>query len=172
MSLRHTAFLLLLLCAHVAAASSLYDLPVAFTDDHGRTVRLADWRGRDTLITMEYANCRFVCSITLQRLKDVQAAADRSGRRIDFLIISLDPKNDTPAEWTRYRTTRDLDRPNWHFLTASVADTPGVARQLGINYWMYLEHIMHDFRLLRVDAAGAVVKTMETYDANADDFVR
>lgn len=155
-----------------ADAFSVYRLSVPFTDDRGRRVTLQEWSGRPAIVTMEYANCRFVCSITLQRLKDVQAAADRADRHYDFIVLSLDPRNDTPEAWTRYRKTRELDRDNWRFLTAAAADTPGLARKLGVRYWLYDGHIMHDFRLLRLSASGEVVKVMDSYDADPDAFVR
>jgi protein SCO1/2 len=155
-----------------ASASSVYRIEFPFIDDRGRQTVLQQWKGRPAIVTMEYANCRFICSITLQRLKDVQAAADRARRQFDFIILSIDPKNDTPEAWTRYRKTRELDRANWYFLTASVQDTPELARQLGVRYWLYDEHIMHDFRLLRLDEAGEIVKVMDTYDADLDAFVR
>lgn len=158
--------------AFAAETFSVYRLTTPFTDDRGRRVTLQEWSGRPAIVTMEYANCRFVCSIALQRLKDVQAAADRADRRYDFIVLSLDPANDTPEAWTRYRQTRELHRDNWRFLTAAVADTPGLARKLGVRYWLYDGHIMHDFRLLRLNERGEVVKVMDSYDADPDAFVR
>jgi cytochrome oxidase Cu insertion factor (SCO1/SenC/PrrC family) len=166
---------IVLACALAAApalAASIYALPQVLTDDRGSVVRLADWKGRPAIVTMEYANCRFLCSITLQRLKEVQAAADRQKREFAFLILSLDPKNDTPAEWTRYRKARDLNRDNWHFLTAHPLETPQLARVLDLRYWLYDGHIMHDFRLLRLNEAGEIVKVMDRFDADPDEFVR
>lgn len=162
----------LLVGAAAALAANLYALPQALTDDRSRSVRLGDWKGKPAIVTMEYANCRFLCSITLQRLKDVQAAADRQKKDFAFLVVSLDPTNDTPAEWTRYRKARDLDRDNWRFLTAHPVETPLLAREFGVKYWLYERHIMHDFRLLRVDEHGEVVKVMDRFDADADEFVR
>lgn len=156
----------------VAAGLGTHVLKIPLTDDRGRSTSLAAWRGRQAIVTMEYANCRFICSITLQRMKAVQAAADAAGRPFDFIIVSIDPKNDTPAAWTRYRKSRELMRDNWSFVTASAEETPALAHALGIKYWLYDTHIMHDFRLLRVDAAGAIVKVMDSFDASADDFVR
>lgn len=155
-----------------AEGFSVYRIKTPFTDDSGRRVLLQEWSGRPAIVTMEYANCRFICSITLQRLKDVQAAADRANKQFDFIVLSLDPKNDTPEAWTRYRKLRDLDRPNWRFLTAAEKDTPGLARQLGVHYWLYDEHIMHDFRLLRLNEAGEIVKVIDAYDADPNEFVR
>lgn len=163
---------LMLIGAPRAEAFNVYDLKYPLIDDRGRQAMLRDWKGRPAIVTMEYSNCRFICSITLQRLKDVQAAADRARRHFDFIILSIDPKNDTPEAWTRYRKTRELDRENWRFLTASASDTQELARQLGIRSWIYDGHIMHDFRLLRLDETGAVTRVMDTYDADLDAFVR
>lgn len=154
-----------------AAEPSLYASAIRLIDDRGRSTTLAAWRGKPAIVTMEYSDCRFICSITLQRMKDVQAAADAVGRRFEFIILSLDPRNDTPEAWTRYRRSRELDRDNWSFLTASAADTPALARALGVTYWVYDGHIMHDLRLLYLDAEGRIVKVMDTYDASAGAFV-
>lgn len=154
-----------------AAGLDAAALKIPLIDDRGRATSLGAWRGRPVIITMEYANCRFLCSITLQRLKDVQAAADAAGRRFDFVVVSIDPRNDTPAAWTRYRKSRELTRDNWSFVTASPEDTPVLAYALGIKYWLFDVHIMHDFRLLRLDGAGAIVKVMDSFDASVHDFV-
>jgi protein SCO1/2 len=155
-----------------AGADNIFRIRAPLISDQGKPAHLQDWRGKPLILAMEYANCRFICSITLQRLRDIQAAADRAGIRYEFLVVSLDPKNDTPAAWKRYRKTRDLERDNWTFLTASEKDTPLIARQLGVRYWLYDGHIMHDFRVLRIDETGDVVRVMETYDAEPDEFVR
>lgn len=166
------AALVLLASPLAAAGASIYDSAVPLVDDRGWRTTLGAWRGRPAIVTMEYANCRFVCSQTLARLKDIQAAADAAGRRFDFVVVSLDPKNDTPEAWVRYRKARGVERGNWTFLTATVDDTPALARLLGVKYWLFDGHIMHDFRVLRVDAEGRVVGVMESYDADAAAFVR
>lgn len=155
-----------------AAELELYGLPHAFTDDKGRTVRLSEWRGKPVILTMEYANCRFICSITLQRMKDIQDAADRRGKAMDFLIVSIDPENDTPQAWTLYRKNRGLNRDNWHFLTAGVKETRSFASLLGIKYWYYDEHLMHDFRIIRLDNEGRVVKMLDAFDAKPDELLQ
>jgi protein SCO1/2 len=154
------------LCLPAAWAQGLYDLDIPFVDDRGQPVRLAQWRGREAIITMEYSSCRFMCSATLYELKLAQAAADRIHKTLDFIVISLDPRNDTPAAWAAYRRERGLSRNNWHFLTGPEGSAARLARLLGINYWYEGEHLLHDFRLLRTRADGQVVRTVSAYDAD------
>lgn len=165
----------MMLCLAVplwAAEANLYGLPYAFTDDQGRIAHLSGWRGKPAVLTMEYANCRFICSITLQRMRDIQDEADRRGQALEFLIVSIDPENDTPEAWTQYRKKRGLNRENWHFLTAGVKETREFAALLGIKYWYYDEHLMHDFRIIRLDSEGRVEKMIDAYDAKPDELLR
>jgi cytochrome oxidase Cu insertion factor (SCO1/SenC/PrrC family) len=150
----------------VACAGPL-DLADAWIDDNGNSVKLARWRGRPVIISMEYSNCRFICSISQRKLQEIQVEADRRKLSIEFVILSLDPKNDTPASWRQYRKLRDLPGSNWYFLTGSRAATDNAALSLGVKWWYYDEHIMHELRILRLAANGEVVRIMKTYDMTA-----
>ena len=150
------------------AADRLYDQTYHWVDDKGQARQLADWRGRPAILTMEFSNCTFVCSITLKRLQDLQAAMDRRGKQLDIIVVSIDPKNDTPASWTAYRRERGLNRPNWTFLTGNAVDTARLARSVRIAYWYYDEHLMHDFKLVRIDPDGEIRKMVDTFDGNIE----
>jgi protein SCO1/2 len=146
-----------------SAPFSFYALPYTFTDDQARTVRLSEWRGKPMILTMEYSNCRFMCTTTFSKLKAIQAAADQQKLQIDFMIVSLDPKNDTPRAWQQYRVSREVDRGNWHLLTGSEATTKEFAALIGIKYWYYDEHILHDFKIVRLNANGGIEKEITDY---------
>ena len=156
--------------AHVLA-DNLYELQYPLIDDHGISAKLSDWRGKSAVIAMEYSNCKFICSTTLRVLKDIRQTADRQKNNIDILVISLDPKNDTPESWQHYRTTRNLN-DGWHFFTSRSSDMPKIAAALGVKYWYYHEHIVHDLRVIRVNANGDVVSVITTFDADLDAFLK
>lgn len=155
------------LWAGQAAAASLWSLPGDFVDEQGRTRRLAEFAQPDapaTVVAMEYTECRFICSIAWRRLADLQTEADRRGVAVRFVILSLDPARDTPALWREYRSMRGLKRDNWVFLTGSRASTDAAVQRLGVRWWLYNGAIMHDFRILRLDAQGRVAKVLDNYD--------
>lgn len=155
-----------------AWCQNLYRMVQPLSDEHGKPVRLSAWNGKPAILAMEYTECTFICSTTLRQLQDTQATADRMGVSYEFIVISLDPKNDTPEAWQRYRRNRKLPRANWHFLTPRPADMPAFARELGVRYWYYDNHLVHDLRLVRVDAEGNVVGTLERFDSDPRDFLR
>ncbi len=150
------------------AAASLFAFDDAWVDEQGRAVRLAQWRGRPTVVAMEYSACRFVCSLAWRRLLQLQQEADRRGLALQFVVLGIDPDNDSPAAWQDYRRARGLARENWHFLTAGRGATTRAAGLLGVRWWYADGHLMHDFRIARLDAEGAVAAAVGTYDEDLD----
>lgn len=148
--------------AHVAGG--LFTIPEPWLDENGQRVTLGQWRGRPTVVAMEYSACRFVCSAYWRRLVQLQAEADRRGLDLQFVILSIDPEHDTPADWRAYRKARELARGNWHFLTGTRAMTTRAAALLGVRWWYDEDHLMHDFRIVRLDDAGGVAAALTRYD--------
>lgn len=159
-------------CPAWCAPFSFYTAPYSFTNDRAQTVHLSEWRGKPLILTMEYSNCRFMCTTTFSKMKAIQAAADQKKIQIDFMIISLDPKNDTPQAWQQYRISRDVDRSNWHLLTGSEVTTKEFAALIGIKYWTMDEHILHDFKIVRLNAKGEIEKAITDYDDEPDSLLQ
>ena len=153
-------------------AGTLYESNYPLTDERGQTVHLSDFRGQKAVVAMEYSACRFMCSITFARLKELQAVAEM--HRIDaaIIVISLDPANDTPAQWRAYRKMRGISGNRWHLLTPRLEDMPNIARALGVHYWYDGEHLLHDFRVLRLGASGEILAAMTNFDADPLNFLK
>jgi len=145
------------------AAPSLFSIEEPWTDEYGHGVKLEYWRGEVTFVAMEYSACRFVCSVYWRRLVELQKAADARAMKVQFVILSIDPEHDSPALWRDYRKARDLTRENWHFLTGTRPMTTRAAAFLGERWWFDEGHLMHDFRIARLDGAGRVAATMTTF---------
>jgi protein SCO1/2 len=151
--------------ACAGTVQSVWQIPIALMDDLGEQVHLKKWAGQPAIITMEYTESSLVCSTTLAYLKELQAILDERGQSMNVLVLSLDPKNDTPEAWQRYRQTFNLRQSNWHFLTAGLDQTPDLAKQFGVNYRVFDGIIIHRLRILRVDETGKVVNVLRTtYD--------
>ncbi len=146
---------------------SLYNLPVTWTDDAGKSVSLAQWKGKLVIITMAYSACPRMCAVTLKKLEEFQAALDRKNQAAEIVIVSYDPKNDTPQKWSQYRKQRKLQRANWHFLTGDRPGTIALAGMLGLsNFWSEEGHIFHDFKISVLNAAGVIEKQIGWKDLN------
>jgi len=76
--------------------------PFQLTDDHGRSVTDANYRGRWMLVYFGYMNCPDACPLTLQKmaaaLQDLGPLADH----VTPLFITVDPARDTPRQLSSY----------------------------------------------------------------------
>jgi len=105
--------------------------PFALTDDHGRAVTDASYRGRWMLVYFGYTFCPDVCPTELQT---IAAALDRLGpqaAQVAPLFITVDPERDTPAALADYVKLFD-DRLIG--LTGTPAQIAGVTRAYRVYY--------------------------------------
>ena len=64
------------------------------TDQDGKPVSMAQYRGRPVVVTYVYSHCKETCPLQAQMIR---GALDDLGRDIPALGISVDPFGDTPA---------------------------------------------------------------------------
>lgn len=162
---RRSALALALLAPAAAwPAPLLAGLDARWLDDRGQAFVWSSLQGRWTVVTMAYGACRRICSTSLRVMQQVQALADRQGLALDFVVAGLDPEADKPADWAAFRATQRLQRGNWHFLAGDAEAVRATAARLGIRYWRYGEHVMHDFRIALISPEGESVRTMTAFD--------
>lgn len=73
------------------------DLSFKLTDDSGKTVTAADYRGKVTLLYFGYTHCPDVCPLTLAHLHAVMEKLGKQSDDVRILFVSVDPARDTPA---------------------------------------------------------------------------
>ncbi|MGH7396709.1 MAG: SCO family protein [Candidatus Rokuibacteriota bacterium] len=86
------------------------------TERGGRSVTLADLRGKVWLANFIYTECTETCplqSLQVQRLQEEFAEA----RDLRFVSITVDPEHDTPDVLRRYADRFWADPERWLFLT-------------------------------------------------------
>jgi cytochrome oxidase Cu insertion factor (SCO1/SenC/PrrC family) len=148
-------FALIALMFSASASAQLFSRfgSVHWTDADGVTRTLDEYKGRPIVMTMSYTACRKTCSSSMLVLRKMQEILTRRGSDVSFVVVSYDPSHDSPAQWRRYRDARRLPA-GWHFLSGAEPDTRQLADFLDLKYWIYDEHVMHDFRIVIFDANG------------------
>ncbi|HEX3435033.1 MAG TPA: SCO family protein [Solirubrobacteraceae bacterium] len=94
------------------------------TDQSGRRVSLASYRGRVTIVAFVYSTCGAPCVVIAQQIR---GALDELARPLPVLLISADPGADTPARVSSFLRAASLSgrvsylsgtpaqlRPVWH----------------------------------------------------------
>lgn len=115
-------------------ARSLYQLDVKWTDDAGRTVTLATWRGRPVVLAMFFASCEYACPVLvhdIQRLRERLAPEARN--RTQVVLVTFDTVRDTPAALQAFRARLQLDA-GWSLLTGADDAVRELAMLLGVKF--------------------------------------
>jgi protein SCO1/2 len=78
------------------------DLAFKLTDDSGRKVNAADYRGEVVLLFFGYTNCPDVCPTTLIKLSGALKRMGEAAQGVRVLFVTVDPKRDTLEVLHRY----------------------------------------------------------------------
>jgi cytochrome oxidase Cu insertion factor (SCO1/SenC/PrrC family) len=146
--------LVALVCSASASAQLFSRFHTAhWTDIDGTAHTFDDYKGHPIVMTMSYTACRKTCSASMLVLRKMQEILARRGSDVSFVVVSYDPSHDSPEQWRHYRDARKLPK-SWHFLSGADDETRELADFLELKYWVYDEHVMHDFRIVIFDADG------------------
>jgi protein SCO1/2 len=114
---------------------SLYLLDSTWTSDVGSRIRLGALRGRPQIVAMFFSHCEYSCPILVSELKTIEGRLPPEVLgKVDFLLVSIDPKRDTPAELATFRAKRQLARERWTLLRGEADDVRELAALLGVSY--------------------------------------
>jgi protein SCO1/2 len=96
-----------------------YFTDVRLTNQDGKQLRFYSdlLQNRVVVISAFFSSCTGVCKVTMPLLKSLQEKfADRAGRKLNLISISVDPETDTPAALHKYAASLGA-KPGWDFLT-------------------------------------------------------
>jgi len=138
---------------------SVYRLPVALTDQAGRSLRLDERRGRPLLVSMFYTSCQFVCPMLIESIRDAERQLSPAEReQVGVLLVSFDPEHDTVAVLKRTTDERGLDPAHWMLARTDAATARKLASVLGIQYRALGNgDFNHTTAILLLDSQGRIV---------------
>jgi protein SCO1 len=124
----------------------------ALRDQSGKTIRLSDFRGQVVAAAFVYSTCASTCPIVVEQLKN---AADQLPHPIPMLAISVDPKQDTPANVNTFLVKEQVVGQLDYLVGSRRALAPiwkkfGVQPQLAVNS----SKSDHSVLVLLFDGAG------------------
>lgn len=120
----------------------------SLTDEQGRRVRMADFRGRATVVTFLYTTCEETCPAQAQVIKGAFAEL---GRDLPAVAVAVDPPRDTPVNARRFLTEQRMNK-RLRFALGSRDDLEPVWRGFAVQ--PQREDLEHTGRLVLVDAKG------------------
>ena len=150
----------------------------AFTNEVGRTVQLADYRGQALAFTFIFTRCPFpnFCprmsdnlSLTQKRLK----ATPDAPANWHLLSVSFDPEYDTAERLAQYGRRFGQDPAHWSLVNGSFDQIERLAGHFGLYFGrnVGITEQNHNLRTVVVDAAGKVQQVFVGNEWSVDDLV-
>jgi protein SCO1/2 len=139
-------------------------------DQTGQHIALSQFAGKLVVAAFVYTSCPlpnycFRLSNNLGRLQ--KRFADRMGRDLILLSITIDPARDTPPVLAKYAATWKADPRSWHFLTGPETDVKTVCRRFGVNFWPDEGALTHSLHTVVVDRQGKLAANFEGNEFSA-----
>jgi len=169
---------LLLFAAGVTAApvqtplpkDSVYQLPLQLTDQQGMSWDWRSKRGKPQVVAMFYTSCQLTCPLIVDSGKAIEHSLTPAAKaRIGILLISMDPKRDTPAALMSVVSKRGLDVARWSLASPKPDGVRSVAGVLGVRYRQLADgDFNHTSALLLLDSDGRIVTRTEKIGSRPD----
>jgi protein SCO1 len=103
------------------------------TAQDGRTLALADLRGKVVVVDFIFTSCTDECPLQTEKLASLQPALGGDfGPRVVFVSISIDPERDTPQVLAAYAARHRAKPQAWSFLTGRPEQIRGIRRSYGV----------------------------------------
>ena len=149
---------------------SVYQLPLVLTDQSGHAGNWAARRGRTQLVSMFYTSCRYTCPLIVDSGLAIQRGLAPAQRdRLDVLLVSMDPANDTPKALMSVVTSRHLDTRRWTLASPPAASVRAAAGVLGIHYRQLADgDFNHTSALILLDPDGRILARTERIGSRPD----
>ncbi len=132
-----------------------------FQDRRGRTVSLADYRGKPLLISMIYTSCFHICPTTTKNLaKAIDTVNSAVGEDAFHVItIGFDVSYDTPERMRSFARQQGVSgAKNWSFLSADKAAMDRLTTDLGFLYTPSSKGFDHLIQVTVVDGEGKIFR--------------
>ena len=149
---------------------SVYQLPVHLVDQNGKAFDWGKKRGKVQLVSMFYTSCQYICPLIVDSGKAVERQlTPAEQQRLGILLISMDPKRDTPAALMSIANKRKLDPARWTLASPRPGDVREVAGVLGIRYRALDDgEFNHTSALVLLDADGRILARTEQVGSKPD----
>lgn len=102
----------------------------------GRTVRLADLRGKVVVLHFIYTSCPDVCPLHAEKIAEVQKLVNDTPMKdlVTFVTVTTDPSRDTAEVMRAYGPAHGLNPVNWLFLTTTQDEPEDTTRKLAESF--------------------------------------
>jgi protein SCO1/2 len=123
------------------------------TDQNGKQVSLAQFKGKPVVVTFLYTHCQDICPLTAEHLHSTLLKMGSDANKVGILAVSTDPKGDDQAAAIKFTDEHNMQN-YWHFLIGTQAQLSPVWQAYSVYAQQQQMTVDHSFAVYVVDKQG------------------
>jgi protein SCO1 len=114
---------------------SIFNLKTKWTDQNKQELQFEDLKGEVLVMVMIYTSCKAACPRLVADMRNIETRLSESTKEnIKMVLVSIDPKIDTPERLKEFAIENQMDQDPWLFLRSSEDNTREFAAVVAVNY--------------------------------------
>jgi len=114
---------------------SIYNLPSTWTTQDNEDIELKDLQGKTLVMVMIYTECKAACPRLVADMRNIEKQfSPKELEKLKFIMVSIDPKTDTPERFKQFSIDNLMEDDHWMFLRGTPEDTREFAAVLAVSY--------------------------------------
>ena len=114
---------------------SIYNLPEQWTTQNGEDIELKQLRGKVLVMVMIYTSCKAACPRLVADMRNIEKKVPAALKdKVQYILVSIDPKVDTPERLKAFAIENQMDNEQWLFLRSNDEQTREFSAVLAVNY--------------------------------------
>lgn len=147
---------------------SIYMLKDTFQTQDNKSLTLASFAGKPTVMGMIFTHCDFACPRLTADIKSIQEKLKKDEGKINFVLVSFDTERDDPAQLKKFADTYNLDK-NWTLLHGSEDAVRILSVLLNVQFEKDAEgNFSHSNIISVLGKNGSLLFQKEGLEANSD----
>lgn len=123
------------------------------TDQNGKPISLAQFRGEPVVLTFMYTHCPDECPANANKLYTAMQMLGNQSHNVGVLVVSTDPKGDTQATATSFSEKHNMQN-YWHYLIGSQSQLSPVWSDYNIYASNVNGVVQHSIGVYIIDKQG------------------
>jgi len=117
------------------SSESIFQLNSEWENQEGEFIKLSDLKGNTLVMVMIYTSCKTACPRLTGEMREIEKKlGNYNENKIKLVLVSIDPKVDTPETMKKYLNDNDFNGDQWLFLRSDEASTREFANVLSVKY--------------------------------------
>lgn len=114
---------------------SIFNLTTTWKTEENESIELKELKGKTLVMVMIYTTCKAACPRLVADMRNIEAKIPESSlEKLQFILVSIDPKTDTPKRLKEFAKENFMNEDHWTFLQGTESGVREFANVLAVKY--------------------------------------